>query len=71
VSDDPVVQRYPAWRYHATEPAVVVENAEADERLGDGWFDSPALTKPAKAAKKTEEPAEEPEPEEPHHKRRK
>jgi len=50
---------------------VVVENAEADERLGDGWFDSPALTKPAKAAKKTEEPAEEPEPEEPHHKRRK
>lgn len=33
---------YPSWRYHATKPAVVVNDEDEDSRLGEGWADSPA-----------------------------
>ncbi len=33
---------YPAWRYHRTMPACLVDTAEADARLGDEWADTPA-----------------------------
>lgn len=32
---------YPAWRYHATLPAHIVETAEEDEALGEGWYNHP------------------------------
>jgi hypothetical protein len=36
------MQNYPSWRYHATEPAVIVADPEADDALGEGWADTPA-----------------------------
>ena len=33
---------YPKWKYHATKPAVVVKDAQAETALGEGWADSPA-----------------------------
>ena len=33
---------FPAWKYHATEPAVVVNNEAELDALGDGWADTPA-----------------------------
>lgn len=33
---------YPCWRYHRTEPAVIVNDAVEEAALGDGWADTPA-----------------------------
>lgn len=33
---------YPKWKYHAEKSAVVVDSAEAEKALGDGWAESPA-----------------------------
>jgi hypothetical protein len=38
---DEEIQKYPAWRFHATDPACVVEDEAADQALGEGWVDSP------------------------------
>lgn len=38
-------QPYPAWRYHATEPAIVVNDEASDQALGAGWFSHPLLDK--------------------------
>jgi hypothetical protein len=38
-------QPYPAWRYHATEVARFVQNADEDAQLGPGWFDQPRSLK--------------------------
>ena len=32
---------YPTWRYHKTEPAVIVNSYEEDQALGKGWSDAP------------------------------
>jgi len=37
MSYDPIP--YPAWRYHATEPARIVLDEDADKALGVGWWD--------------------------------
>lgn len=37
---------YPAWRYHATQEARIVETEEEDRALGQGWVRSPALILP-------------------------
>jgi hypothetical protein len=34
--------QFPTWRYHATEPAVIVNDPGELEALGEGWEDSPA-----------------------------
>ena len=47
---------YPAWRYHATQPARMVESVEADKALGDGWYNNPMLDK-APGYKAKPEPA--------------
>lgn len=41
--------QYPKYKYHATEPAKVVDSADEDSALGDGWVDSP-VEAPAEAA---------------------
>lgn len=60
---------YPAWRYHATEAAKVVQTAEEDAALGSGWSKSPSAAKSepkpeaklaAVASVAATEPAEEP-----------
>ncbi|MCX6550364.1 MAG: hypothetical protein NTY02_05035 [Acidobacteria bacterium] len=33
---------YPSWRYHATEPARIVQTQAESEALGPGWSDSAA-----------------------------
>lgn len=33
---------FPKWKYHAKNPATVVEDAEAEAALGEAWFDTPA-----------------------------
>lgn len=35
------IVQYPKYKYHATEPAKVVESADEDSALGDGWVDAP------------------------------
>ncbi len=35
-------REYPKWRYHRTEPAVIVEDPQAEADLGEGWADTPA-----------------------------
>ena len=35
-------QPYPAWRYHASKPPVIVQTEEESDRLGDEWTDTPA-----------------------------
>jgi len=32
---------YPTWRFHASKPACVVQNADEDADLGERWYDSP------------------------------
>jgi hypothetical protein len=34
--------QFPCWRYHATQPAVIVNDPEELESLGEGWADTPA-----------------------------
>ena len=36
------MSEYPKWKYHATEQALVVDDIDAEEALGHGWFDTPA-----------------------------
>jgi hypothetical protein len=49
--------RYPAWRFHPTKPARIVQNEDEDQALGEGWLDSHLkLPKP-----------DDPEPKEPDH----
>lgn len=41
---------FPKWKYHATEAACVVDDAEAEKALGKGWGDTPhtaALPEPS------------------------
>lgn len=33
---------YPKWKYHASKPALIVEDELAEESLGMGWHDTPA-----------------------------
>lgn len=33
---------YPRWKYHRSEPAVIVETPEAEAKLGAEWSDTPA-----------------------------
>jgi hypothetical protein len=35
-------EKYPAWRYHRTAPAVIVNSPVEDAALGEGWADTPA-----------------------------
>ena len=34
-------REYPKWKYHRTEPAVIVADPEAEADLGEGWADRP------------------------------
>ena len=36
------MSQYPKWKYHATEQALIVDDLDAEEALGEGWFDTPA-----------------------------
>lgn len=36
------MQNFPKWKYHATNPALVVDDEVAEEALGAEWFDTPA-----------------------------
>lgn len=33
---------FPKWKYHETEPAVIVNTPEEEEALGEGWAETPA-----------------------------
>lgn len=45
-------QAYPKFKYHATEPAQIVESPEHEEALGEGWEETPAAFEPEKPARK-------------------
>ena len=34
-------QAYPAWRFHKTLPARIVQNAAEADALGEGWVERP------------------------------
>jgi len=36
---------YPRWKYHRTEPAVIVKSQQEEAELGEGWAESPAAFK--------------------------
>lgn len=42
-SPEMLKKKFPAWRYHRTEPAVIVNTPEEEAALGEGWADSPAV----------------------------
>jgi hypothetical protein len=48
------MQYYPSWRYHRTEPAVIVNSPEEDDALGSGWADTPAAFANEPGAAETE-----------------
>ena len=33
---------YPSWRYHKSLGSKIVQNAEEDKSLGEGWVDTPS-----------------------------
>lgn len=35
-------KHYPSCRYHPEKEPVIVVSAEHEEKLGDGWYESPA-----------------------------
>ena len=37
-----VPQEFPKWKYHRELPARIVDNAEQEAALGNGWADTPA-----------------------------
>lgn len=43
------MQTFPKWKYHATNPAQVVDDEVAEEALGTDWFDTPAEATDASA----------------------
>jgi len=49
---------HPKWKYHATLPAVIVDDAEAEQDLGLGWHDTPAEAQAAASAIDAEDAAE-------------
>ena len=42
LSPEELKRRYPKWKYHRTQPAVIVKDPQAEAELGAGWADSPA-----------------------------
>jgi hypothetical protein len=52
---------YPAWRYHATLPACIVQGPDEDDALGPDWANNPAGPFPGdKPVKVAKAPAEAP-----------
>ena len=41
---------FPRWKYHATEPAVIVENPQAEADLGEEWIALPDLQRAFRSA---------------------
>ncbi|MGA2857267.1 MAG: hypothetical protein ABSE40_10375 [Candidatus Sulfotelmatobacter sp.] len=37
-----VYQEFPKWKYHATLPSKIVQNAGEEKALGKGWYNTPA-----------------------------
>ncbi len=35
------MEDYPRWKYHATDPACIVKNAEEEKSLGEEWGNAP------------------------------
>lgn len=43
-----MTNKYPAWRYHRTLPARIVNDPIEEQELGEGWADRPsAFREPA------------------------
>lgn len=36
------MELYPKWKYAADGRSIVVDDADAEEALGEGWYNSPA-----------------------------
>jgi hypothetical protein len=36
-----VLQNYPKWKYHRSGRSIIVNDADAEAALGEGWSDSP------------------------------
>lgn len=53
------MQEYPRWKYHQTESAVIVQDADEDKALGKAWHNDPALANPSPAHEYTEEERQE------------
>jgi len=63
------MQLYPKWKFARGDRGVIVQTAEEEAQLGEGWYDSPTLI-PAEEPQ-DEAPVEKPEkPEEKPEKRR-
>jgi hypothetical protein len=43
---------HPKWKYHASLPSQVVDSQEAEDALGDDWYDTPAEAKERSEDKK-------------------
>lgn len=36
------MDQFPKWKYAADGRTLIVDDAESEEALGDGWYDTPA-----------------------------
>lgn len=61
-------QEFPKWKYHAVQGSIIVNSADEESALGEGWVNSPAEAKeiadaPAAQAEvaQSEEHSDEPE----------
>lgn len=50
---------YPSWRYHPTQPAFIVRNAQEDEILSDQWRAHPYRDDEASQTESAVEPTPE------------
>jgi len=44
-SPEDLKREYPKWKYHRTEPAVIVKDPDEEADLGEGWADRPGAFK--------------------------
>ena len=35
------MNQFPKWKYSASKPPVIVDDEEAEKKLGKGWADNP------------------------------
>jgi hypothetical protein len=43
-----VYQEFPKWKYHPEKGGKIVQNAEEEKALGEGWYNTPAFPEPPK-----------------------
>jgi hypothetical protein len=46
-----VYQEFPKWKYHPERGGKIVQNAEEEKALGEGWYNTPNFPAPPKPSR--------------------